>query len=337
MLLVGLVAATVHILEVLPTKEEQEVARHYYGDSAVYSLPGSTLQMRKAQDDADRAFAPLISNQRSLRKKHHSYEKVQSITHSKAISASAESSLRTGCETTVLLLRHCEKGSVAEHCAYDGFERSVYLADAVFGYRWPYPSAIFVENPGRRRNPNRLNFREVETVGPLAQRSNVTVDDYYSNDNVRDLTKGMLGAIQSGLWCGKVVVIVWKHSSIAHIGRLLGCGPMQGCPLDYHGKSFDQVWQLKFVYREWIHSEHKHRFGPTGKQPNWKVFGSVQDERFDPLMVSYQHGDYPRGGTQVGGRWRADMFQFPERHSANDTAGWESKRVPIEKSPPSSH
>ena len=27
----------------------------------------------------------------------------------------------------VVLMRHCEKSTVTEHCAYDGYERSVYL------------------------------------------------------------------------------------------------------------------------------------------------------------------------------------------------------------------
>lgn len=334
-ILIGVVLAvsSLHLLSLFPTAEERRVAEHYYGDSAVYNLPGSTLKMRNAQNTADQAFGPM---QRSLRKHgRHSKDRDHPTTFLSTDDTTNTSMTTTpGCESTILLLRHCEKGSVAEHCAYDGFERSVYLAHSVFGHRWPYPAAIFVENPGRRHNRLRLNFREMETIGPLVATlrnrtsSAVHVDDSYSNDNIRDLTQGLLTALQQGVWCGQVVVLVWKHSRIAHLARLLGCGPMQGCPLDYHGKTFDQVWELKFVYREWPHSERKHHFGGNGG-PSWKVFGSVQEERFDPLEVSFRYGDYPEGGTDAGGRWRKHMRDFPERKNSYDTAGWKATHVDL--------
>ena len=84
-----------------------------------------------------------------------------------------------GCEATVMLVRHCEKGDIREHCNYLGFERSVYLA-SLFGddphARWPAPEYIFAMTPGGRHNKHKMNYREVETVGPLANKTGVTVD-----------------------------------------------------------------------------------------------------------------------------------------------------------------
>ena len=85
-----------------------------------------------------------------------------------------------GCESTVLIVRHCEKGSVREHCAHVGFERAVYLATQFGSHsheRWPSPSYIFAEGPGERRNTKKMNFREIETVGPLSEKVGVKVDD----------------------------------------------------------------------------------------------------------------------------------------------------------------
>lgn len=63
--------------------------------------------------------------------------------------------------------------------SHTGYERSVYLA-TLFGdgnERWPSPSYIFAESPGFRSAKMKMNFREIETVGPVAQKAGVPVDD----------------------------------------------------------------------------------------------------------------------------------------------------------------
>lgn len=252
-----------------------------------------------------------------------------------------------GCEVTVVLMRHCEKGTVTEHCAYQGYERSVYLA-SLFGSdaasRWPTPSLIFAEGP-KRSHGHKMNFREDETVGPLAEKAHISVDDSYSSRRISKLTTKLLKSIHAGKTCGRVAVMVWKHSKIAHLARQLGCGPLQGCPLDYSGKSFDQVWQIKLVYRTWEHSIHSHEFVADPKPDkrrrrtaestrttptaSWKVFGSVQYEGFDPLAVSKQFGDYPPGGTASGGRWKQQELSYPERMDDADSDGWKETRVSL--------
>jgi len=91
------------------------------------------------------------------------------------------------------------------------------------------------------------------------------------------------------------------------------------------------VWQIKYVYYNDHHineelpspfllSESKSNLevknlqspsqsrSPTPISGLWKVFGSVQHERFDPLEFSSHSGDYPDGGTSYGGRWAKDMI-----------------------------
>ena len=77
-----------------------------------------------------------------------------------------------------------------------------------------------------------------------------------------------------------------------------GCGPMQGCPQDYKGAQFDQVWEIKFVFRSFLSSSLH-----ANIDQHWDVFGSVQYENFDPLEFSMKVGDYPTNGTSHGARW----------------------------------
>lgn len=223
-----------------------------------------------------------------------------------------------GCEATVMLIRHCEKGDIREHCDYLGFERSAYLA-SLFGddpdTRWPAPSYLIAEKPGARRNPDKRNFRETETILPLATKFNLTIDDTFSTLETKELAEHVQGLLRSGEMCGKLIVVAWMHSKLPKIAHALGCGPQDGCPLHYRGSEFDVLWQLKFVYRKLLHSTHKNLRAPKDKQ--WMIYGSVQKEDFDPLAFSKQMGDYPKGGTKSGGRWRPLDGELPERESVH--------------------
>lgn len=130
--------------------------------------------------------------------------------------------------------------------------------------------------------------------------------------------------------CGKVTLISWKHSQIAHLAHHLGCGPSQGCPVDYHGKSFDDTWHLKFVYDLPDHSASKNLALPN--HPEWLVYGSVQPENFDPLAFSKTAGDYPPGGTKHGARWKKSEVDVPERKTPRDTSVWRETRVGFDES-----
>lgn len=298
-------------------------------------------RIRQAQDEADAAFAAR-SSRRYLedrgdgRRSMSIFRRRQSSSSSSykkwlgdddAIMDDADGTannnnnnsekLYEGCESTILLLRHCEKSTVAEHCAYDGFERSYYLS-TLFGDRWPVPYEIYAEHPADRKNANKRNFREVETVGPTGLKFNIPIDDTYSS--VQSLAHTIWDHVESGALCGRLVVVAWKHSDIAQLGRLLGCGPQQGCPYDYHGKSFDDAWQVKFVYRRWPHSDNKHYFAipEADLPPAWRVFGSVQQERFDPLSVSYRSGGYRGPDGRPDPQWRENITDIPERRNGHD-------------------
>jgi hypothetical protein len=238
--------------------------------------------------------------------------------------------VQNGCEASVVIVRHCEKASIREHCSYIGYERAVFLA-TLFGNkkeRWPTPSYLYAENPSWRNNPKKNNFREIETLLPLADKVKVTIDSTFSTISTSGLAKELLGKLSSGEMCGKVAVVSWKHTGIAALANKLGCGPNQGCPFDYPGASFDQAWTIRFVYEKIWHSEHKS--GKIPRKARWQVFGSVQAENFDPLHFSKEFGDYPKGGTSHGGRWRG---QWADKKETEDVTE-ENAELPTRLVPP---
>lgn len=203
--------------------------------SLTFNLPlvGQHIHTRYAQNQADDFRLQFLTVTKARELKHHKPRPAFKAPE--------------GCEATVVIIRHCEKGSIREHCSYAGYERSVYLS-TIFGdedERWPAPSYIYALDAGHRHNAKKRVFREMETVLPLAVKSNVLVDYSYDTHNVGLLARNVSDILRTGDACGKVIVICWKHSQIPHLAHRLGCGPKQGCPADYPSFSFDQAWQIK--------------------------------------------------------------------------------------------
>lgn len=340
--------------DLLASKDVRDAAEYY--DTPVSSV-------RSAQQVANLyRMADIFPGVQHRRHRHVPMTKIDS-SHSGG--AKGYMDVPEGCEATVMLVRHCEKGEIREHCTYTGYERSVYLA-SLFGHdseRWPLPSFIFAMSPTSRNNRHKMNFREIETVGPLASKAGIKIDDSFTSRTKDDLTSEILAFLQTGELCGKLTVVSWKHSEIAHIARHLGCGPLQvrassvlsvatvsqhllnvscflwplclhyimntkGCPIDYRGRDFDSVWQIKFVYRTLDHSTRHNLRLPT--HPEWRVYGSVQPENFDPLAVSKKYGDYQVGkkdGARFGTRWQDKEWDIPERQGPRDHGGWKATRI----------
>lgn len=160
----------------------------------------------------------------------------------------------SGCETTVLLMRHCEKfGHEAEdadgnqHCSYLGFERAHFLPTLFDGQKadgsgkgWPQPFALFALTSQRTEN---RNFREIETLIPLSNEYGLEIQSNMTGN--KDMTAAIMSGLSTGHWCSKLVVVSWKHDKMGDLARRLGCSD---CPTEYPDGIFDTVWQLKYVY-----------------------------------------------------------------------------------------
>jgi hypothetical protein len=94
--------------------------------------------------------------------------------------------------------------------------------------------------------------------------------------------------------------------------------------MDYKGTSFDMAWQIKFTYQRPEHSSRKDL--QVSSEPLWNIAGSVQPEGFDPLSFSKQAGDYPKGGTSYGARWKNSAVSYPERKRRSHTQ-WKATKV----------
>eukprot|EP00980_Cylindrotheca_fusiformis_P011328 scaffold2619_cov129-Cylindrotheca_fusiformis.AAC.6 len=209
------------------------------------------------------------------------------------------------CETTVLIVRHCEDlggntkypSDGTKHCSYLGFERSLYLA-SLFGEgdasRWPLPTRLYGVAKGS-------NVRQYETLQPLAIKANrnITLIDF---PGIPVLAKAVLSEIASGELCDQIVVIAWKHAFIRDVATALGCGQAnQGCPRVWNDYDFDSVWELKYVAepKMFRQDESVNPIPPKtyveDRAERWIIYGSETNEYFDPLV--YSKDKYQSGGN----------------------------------------
>ena len=255
--------------------------------------------------------------------------------------------LHGGCEATILLMRHCEKGPHTKgHCSYVGYERSHFVT-TLFDTptdttrRWPMPSNLYATKVARIDVDHDV-FREIETLTPLSKSTGVPIQYQDFGETGVNLAQHLHTSLRSGDFCGKLAVVSWKHDLIPGLAEKLGCGPLNGCPLVYSDDDFDSVWQLKFVYDPptlWkgqkppviispdnttivfddssdnSTSSNSTEYDGTDTRrrqiknvsPGWQVFATVQKQGFDPLAYSKFAGDYPSGGTKKGGTWSSDL------------------------------
>lgn len=172
--------------------------------------------------------------------------------------------MESGCETTLLLLRHCDKDNDwpghhgrKNYCSWVGRERSYHFA-SLFDpknpqQRWPRPAKIFALTEERDTRldddddvDSKSHYREIETVMPLAHMFNMEIDVYDIDD--KELARDYFELLQGGSMCGKATVVSWKHELIPDLALALACGPDDGCPIEYPDDSFDEVWQIRYVY-----------------------------------------------------------------------------------------
>lgn len=143
--------------------------------------------------------------------------------------------------------------------------------------QFPVPLRIYAlsaERPHRKKF--HLNFREIETITPVASKFGIAVDDEYGvNDEgdlagrfFSDLSNRVAGDVDrvlsdgggsasstgddsplgSQLCNGGLTLVNWKHSQIPVLAKALGCGRDEGCPKKYHGHDFDSMWLLTYSY-----------------------------------------------------------------------------------------
>jgi hypothetical protein len=231
------------------------------------------------------------------------------------MSSSSSSLSAAGCESTLLIVRHCEKEgpSVADkhgnqHCSYLGHERAQFLPTLFGPGLWPSPSLLYAFSNKRGHH---MNYREIETLSPLANKLGLEINSGYSNGG--PLADDVFTHLSSGALCGQTVLVSWKHSLIPDLARALGCADCSAVFPD----EFDPVWQLKFVLdvlgTDIFQQHHKivkdddddkrelKKHKASSSRHKWTIFSTVTKQNFDPLVFSHTSGDYE--GSPIGGKW----------------------------------
>lgn len=265
--------------------------------------------INEAQKYAEEQFKEkLLKPCQEAEKFYNSTDKnkvIMSSTTGKNYTASSPPPLppKEGCVATILLFRHCEAGIAREHCGYMGNLRSEYIA-TLFGNtpsnRWPAPDYIYAMSAGERHNEYVKNWREIETVQPLSKKVNINIDETYGFPEKKKFVDHLYSKLRKGEMCDKLILISWKHHDIPHFAHSLGCGPENGCPMTFGEYDYDTVWQMTYSYHREKYAPYvvedttahglKKEKKPWGLFPQWFVYGTIQQEEFDPLEYAKSNG-----------------------------------------------
>lgn len=187
--------------------------------------------------------------------------------------------------------------------------------------QFPTPLKLYALNDARyNKNPTKehKNFREVETITPLADQFHLDIDerfgvneegelatDYFKrlSKSVQMNLKAMLNGTDSAsldedeldiyhLCENGMTVVNWKHSLIPTLSRALGCGGDEGCPKKWRSSDFDTLWVITFQYSldgsigaSSSGSRRNHKTvgiqASGSMKGNWNITAQLWNEEFD--------------------------------------------------------
>ena len=81
------------------------------------------------------------------------------------------------------------------------------------------------DREGVLEEDNHLNYCEIETLTPLADKSEAGIDSSFSDGGERQLALEYFGDLGSGVYCDKSVVVSWKVQRMATLAQALGVVP----------------------------------------------------------------------------------------------------------------
>lgn len=303
--------------------EQTSDAYQYSIINRIYLDSTSKYQQNKDQSFADGERKKLLEIPSIESEIYHNPAKEDEKNHKsmKSNNNSLPSPPPDQCHATIIILRHCEKANVENHCSYIGYERALYIStlfddgSGMHNPRYPKPSYLYALASNQRSKKKIRNYREIETLVPTSLSINIPISTYGLHDK-QLLTNLIYSQLLSGVLCNKVVMISWKHDDIPHLAHSLGCGPVNGCPSFYESSDFDTMWQIHFMYQsknsipddfeadikstysrgnkteresfdtkendeKWIQDQYNQ------KHPRWHILGSLHKENFDPLAFMF--------------------------------------------------
>jgi hypothetical protein len=157
----------------------------------------------------------------------------------------------------ILIIRHAEKtGEKGDfHLSKKGMERAEALFQ-LFAVSKDRPDALPTPDFIFAAKTDKSSFRPVDTVTPLAMRLKLPIDTRFHSkmpaalsqkaDKALD-SEGMLGLrdelFGNAKYAGKIILVSWRHTSIAELARTLKAGKV---PAKWEDNVFDRVWQIRY-------------------------------------------------------------------------------------------
>ena len=136
----------------------------------------------------------------------------------------------------LLVLRHAEKTGDPKdpHLSAEGQARAAQLAQTIpanFGR----PDFLFAAKTSKRSR------RPVETLETLAEAAGLDIDGSFDDEEV----DGLVDALCSTKYAGKLGVICWRHSDIPHLAGVLGA-PAGSYPDPWPDEDFDRIIEVDY-------------------------------------------------------------------------------------------
>ena len=178
--------------------------------------------------------------------------------------------------------------------------------------RWPKPSAMYALLPDFETQTGGINYRQIEMLLPLANRTKVGINVVSTPEQVAD---SIFRRIQQGVAtdskttilpedddvnherhkdiCGEVIVVSWKHHFIPDVAAALGCGHDQGC-LDEYPSSFDVLWMLRFVHEPPVPQNVVAQLLDEDSVLIKDDLGILKDQRFKQQQLGYPACDFTK-------------------------------------------
>jgi hypothetical protein len=143
---------------------------------------------------------------------------------------------------TIIIVRHGEKlDDDHPDLSPQGCQRAFQLRNFFEPYRSSV-AGIFAQQPNRAGG----SIRPIETVAPTAKEFNLKVNNDYTKEEFKKISKDILNSPE---YDGKTVIISWEHSAILELAPKLGVNVKKKLD-EWPGTIFDQAWVLTYKHSD---------------------------------------------------------------------------------------
>jgi hypothetical protein len=150
----------------------------------------------------------------------------------------------------IVIIRHGEKPADGDNLNCRGLNRALALPRVLYG-KFGVVSAIYV--PSINGGNSTKSGRMFQTATPYAVKYNLQINSSFDENDYKKIAKEVYN--RSG-----TVLMVWEHSSIAHLAKALG---VKGNIKDWPDGDFDSIWIITYKDGKAVISSDKEGLSPS--------------------------------------------------------------------------